>query len=147
MKSSKATEEFTIGQLAARFSLATHVLRHWETAGLLIPAARVNGRRRYQREHIARIVMIMRGKAAGLSLEQLRQVFSAPSREVRRDVLAGQHAELTQRIAEAQTSLRLLEHAMDCRAEDFTKCPSFQHLVEVLADIDPLEMTAAKPDA
>jgi len=146
MKSSDAAEEFTIGELAARFSLATHVLRHWETAGLLIPAARVNGRRRYRQEHIARIVMIMRGKAAGLSLEQLREVFSAPSREVRRSVLAGQHAELTQRILQAQASLRLLEHAMDCQAEDFTKCAGFQHLVEVLAGSDPLEMSAAMPD-
>jgi DNA-binding transcriptional MerR regulator len=38
---------FGIGELAGRFGLATHVLRHWEAAGLLIPAARVGGRRQY----------------------------------------------------------------------------------------------------
>jgi hypothetical protein len=38
--------ELTIGELAARFGLATHVLRHWETKGLLSPARRVAGRRR-----------------------------------------------------------------------------------------------------
>jgi hypothetical protein len=31
--------EYTIGELAARFGLATHVLRHWEDVGLLSPAA------------------------------------------------------------------------------------------------------------
>ncbi|WP_443137105.1 helix-turn-helix domain-containing protein [Kribbella sp. CCNWLW197] len=30
---------FEIGVLAARFGLATHVLRHWEDEGLLTPAA------------------------------------------------------------------------------------------------------------
>ncbi len=30
---------WTIGELAARFGLATHVLRHWEDVGLLTPSA------------------------------------------------------------------------------------------------------------
>ena len=30
----------TIGELATRFGLATHVLRHWEDEGLLSPARR-----------------------------------------------------------------------------------------------------------
>ena len=50
--SSTPSEEMTIGELAARFGLATHVLRHWEAMGLLTPAARVNGRRRYRQEHV-----------------------------------------------------------------------------------------------
>ncbi|MGN9781028.1 MerR family DNA-binding transcriptional regulator [Nonomuraea sp. ZG12] len=29
--------------LAARFGLATYVLRHWETMGLLTPVRRANG--------------------------------------------------------------------------------------------------------
>ena len=33
-------EEMTIGELAARFGLATHVLRHWEAVGLLGPERR-----------------------------------------------------------------------------------------------------------
>jgi len=56
-----------IGDLAARFGLATHVLRHWEDVGLLTPAARVAGRRQYDESHVARVVMIQRAKAAGLS--------------------------------------------------------------------------------
>jgi MerR family copper efflux transcriptional regulator len=36
-----------IGDLAARFGLATHVLRHWEEMGLLRPARTSAGRRRY----------------------------------------------------------------------------------------------------
>lgn len=56
-------EQFGIGELAARFGLATHVLRHWEDEGLLLTAARVGGRRRYDDAQVARVVMILRGKA------------------------------------------------------------------------------------
>jgi hypothetical protein len=41
--SSSLSEEMTIGELAARFGLATHVLRHWEAMGLLTPVASSRG--------------------------------------------------------------------------------------------------------
>ncbi|WP_236700641.1 helix-turn-helix domain-containing protein [Allosalinactinospora lopnorensis] len=47
--------EYSIGEIAGRFGLATHVLRHWEAAGVLRPARRVNGRRRYDPEHLAQV--------------------------------------------------------------------------------------------
>ncbi|HEX3732268.1 MAG TPA: MerR family DNA-binding transcriptional regulator [Mycobacteriales bacterium] len=37
MESSACDEEFSIGELADRFNLAIHVLRHWEAAGPLMP--------------------------------------------------------------------------------------------------------------
>ena len=33
--SSTPVEQMTIGELAARFGPATHVLRHWEAVGLI----------------------------------------------------------------------------------------------------------------
>ncbi|MEV6429835.1 MerR family transcriptional regulator [Nocardia sp. NPDC051463] len=128
------TGEFTIGALAARFGLATHVLRHWESMGLLQPAGRVSGRRRYVQDHVVRVAMIVRGKAAGLSLEQLRKMLDAPDRAARRTVLARQYEELGVRIAEAQASQRMIEHAMACEAEDFTQCPTFRQLVAAVAE-------------
>ncbi|MFQ6328475.1 MerR family transcriptional regulator [Nocardia sp. CWNU-33] len=128
------TGELTIGALAARFGLATHVLRHWESMGLLQPAGRVSGRRRYVQDHVVRVAMIVRGKAAGLSLEQLREMLDAPDRAARRTVLARQYEELGVRIAEAQASQRMIEHAMACKAEDFTQCPTFRQLVAAVAE-------------
>lgn len=37
-------DDLTIGELAARFGLATHVLRYWEAMG--VPGAALPGRRR-----------------------------------------------------------------------------------------------------
>ena len=45
---SEMAPEYTIGELAARFGLATHVLRHWEDMGLLSPA-------RYPYESLTRL--------------------------------------------------------------------------------------------
>ncbi|MEV5974965.1 MerR family transcriptional regulator [Streptomyces sp. NPDC051921] len=123
----------TIGELADRFQLRPHVLRHWEATGLLSPAERVNGRRYYTSRHIARVAMIVRGKTAGFSLEQLRGVLDAPDAVERRSLLLEHHAELTRRIEEIEKSRTLIEHALDCKAEDFTECPGFRRLVEQLA--------------
>lgn len=38
----KSSEALTIGELAQRFGLATHVLRYWESMGLLKPARRTD---------------------------------------------------------------------------------------------------------
>ncbi|WP_030861532.1 MerR family transcriptional regulator [Streptomyces sp. NRRL S-37] len=132
MKSSDADLSMTIGELAERFDLRPHVLRHWEASGLLSPAERVNGRRRYTKRHIARVAMIVRGKAAGFSLEQLRDVLDAGNADARQVLLRAHYEELERRIREIEASRTLIEHAMSCRAHDFTECPGFSRLVESL---------------
>ncbi|MFC9997505.1 MerR family transcriptional regulator [Nocardia sp. NPDC127526] len=126
--------EMSIGELAARFDLAPHVLRHWEAMGLLVPTTRRNGRRRYDAGHIARVAMIVRGKAAGMSLEQLAEVLRSTSRDQRHEVLRRHHAELELRLRQLETSKSMIEHAMSCDAEDFTQCPAFRRLVAETAD-------------
>jgi MerR family transcriptional regulator, copper efflux regulator len=135
MKSSSGTAAtMTIGELSARFDLAPHVLRHWEAMGLLAPAARVNGRRRYAQEHITRIAVIVGGKSGGLSLDQLRVLLAARSPDDRRELLERHHADLQQRIRAIEQSKAMIEHALDCDEHDFTQCPNFKRLVEDLAE-------------
>jgi MerR family transcriptional regulator, copper efflux regulator len=135
MKSSGgAAATMTIGELAARFDLAPHVLRHWEAMGLLSPATRVNGRRRYVQEHLTRVAMIVGGKSGGLSLEQLRDLLAARSPDDRRELLERHHADLERRIRDIERSKAMIEHALDCDEHDFTRCPNFKRLVENLAE-------------
>ncbi|TCO49853.1 MerR family transcriptional regulator [Actinocrispum wychmicini] len=119
----------TIGELAGTFGLATHVLRHWESERLLTPANRVNGRRMYTEEHVTRVAVIMRAKSAGMSLDQVRDMLNAPDGEERRRVLIEQRAQLDERIAQAQASKALIDHALECPVGDFTHCAEFQRLV------------------
>ena len=145
MKSSDADATMTIGELAARFDLAPHVLRHWEAMGLLAPAARVNGRRRYTQDHITRVAMIVGGKSGGLSLEQLRDLLAARSPGDRRDLLERHHRDLERRIRDIEGSKAMIEHALSCDEHDFTQCPGFRRLVERLADGGRLDATDHAP--
>ncbi|MGI5149963.1 MerR family transcriptional regulator [Plantactinospora sp. CA-294935] len=130
--------EYRIGELAARFGLATHVLRHWEEMGLLSPARRVAGRRVYGPAHVTRVAEILLGKDAGFSLEQLRELFTAPDRDRRREVLRGQLAQVRARMARLALSQTLLEHGLRCRHPDYQSCPRFQAMV--LARLDGVDL-------
>jgi len=133
--------EYTIGQLAARFGLATHVLRHWEDMGLLFPARRVAGRRVYGPTHVTRVAEILLGKDAGFSLEQLRELFTAPDRDRRRELLRRQLAQVRARMARLALSQTLLEHGLRCRHPDYQSCPHFQAMV--LARLDGVDLAEA----
>jgi MerR family transcriptional regulator, copper efflux regulator len=124
--------ELAIGQLAARFGLASHVLRHWEAVGVIEPAERVNGRRRYREWHLARVAMIIRLKEAGLSLDQIRAVLDAPDGQTRKRLLREHRDELERRIAAMAASKDMVEHGIACQAEDFTQCPNFLRMVDEL---------------
>ncbi len=124
MKSSRA-DRWSIGELATRFDLATHVLRHWEDVGLLLPERDAAGRRLYGRNELVRIAVILRSKAAGMSLEQIAVLLDADAPE-RHLVLEAHVADLDKRMAEMERSREMTLHALSCRAHDVANCPGFR---------------------
>ncbi|WP_220448192.1 MerR family transcriptional regulator [Nonomuraea diastatica] len=127
----------SIGDVAQRFGLATHVLRHWETTGLLTPA-RVGGeRRRYGPDDLYRVAVIIRAKEAGFSLDEIREMMTTSDAAERRAVLLRRRAELARHIAEAQASLELIDCALECDHEDFSGCPHFQAVVAERISLSP----------
>ncbi|GAT68378.1 merR family transcriptional regulator [Planomonospora sphaerica] len=129
MKSSPG-ETVEIGELAARYGLAAHVLRHWEAVGLLSPARQGNGRRRrYGPQDDARVALIVRAKEAGASLEQIRDLLAAGDGAGRREVLARHQAALALRMERIRSSMEMIGHVMECPAEDFFECPEFQRML------------------
>lgn len=132
MKSSDS-HPWSIGEVAARFELPTHVLRHWESVGLLRPVRDAAGRRRYGEGEVVRIAVIQRSKAAGMSLEQIA-VLLDDSSAGRHQVLQQHLDDLDRRMNEMRRSKEMTEHAMDCRAHDIATCPRFRASVaDVLA--------------
>ncbi|MGI5157745.1 MerR family transcriptional regulator [Microbispora sp. CA-102843] len=117
----KSSEELTIGELAQRFGLATHVLRHWESMHLLEPARRPGGQRSYGRADLERVALILVGKEAGFTLGELRALLSTASPMDHRDLLHRHVQELDQRISQAQAAKELIEHALAC-PHSFAEC-------------------------
>ncbi|WP_244199813.1 MerR family transcriptional regulator [Amycolatopsis thailandensis] len=116
----------SVGEVAERFGLATHVLRHWESVGLLKPA-RSGDRRRYDDADLYRVSVILRAKEAGLSLDGIREMFQKP--EARDAVLRRHKEELTRRITAAQASLAIIDCALGCVHDDVTQCAHFRAAV------------------
>ncbi|WP_044378922.1 MerR family transcriptional regulator [Streptomyces cyaneogriseus] len=115
-----------IGAFAARFGLAPHALRHWESVGLLSPARDPAGRRRYGDADAVRVAVVLRGKAAGLSLNTLRALLGAGGARARRALLRGEAETLRHRIAAARTALALVECALECGHDELAACPHFR---------------------
>src|SRR5690606_10903924 len=115
MKSSSV--ELSIGELAARFGLAPHVLRHWESIGLLRPARRVIGVRRFTAVNVGLVALIVRGNDAGFSLEQMRDLLVAPDGVTRRALLTVDWAALDAKIGHLPRARALVEHTLKCTAD------------------------------
>jgi DNA-binding transcriptional MerR regulator len=65
-------ELFGIAELCSAFALTPRALRFYEDKGLLAPR-RINGTRVYTRRDRARLALILRSKAIGASLAEIKQ--------------------------------------------------------------------------
>ncbi|WP_254394499.1 MerR family transcriptional regulator [Streptomyces sp. AC512_CC834] len=128
MKSSGDSDAtaMSIGALAARFGLATHVLRHWESMGLLHPVRDAGGRRRYGAGDLTRVATILILKEAGLGLGAIRSLSATVDRATRHEILRAEAEDLRSRIAAARASLELIEGGLHCEYEDITECPNYR---------------------
>ena len=128
----KSSTTYTIGEIAERFGLATHVLRHWEDMGLIEPAARINGRRYYGEAHVARVTMILRAKQAGLTLAQIRELLTTP-RERHLGLLEGYRAAMDAQIERIEAARTMIDHMIGCHSDDVTECVEFQAVARAAA--------------
>jgi DNA-binding transcriptional MerR regulator len=125
----KSTATMSIGEVAGHFGLGTHVLRHWETMGLLSPARAAGGRRRYGRSDLYRVAGILLAKEAGLALNDIRDILTTSDLDKRRTITRRHRDELIRRIEEMGAALNLIEGGLACGFEDITECPHYQSLV------------------
>jgi DNA-binding transcriptional MerR regulator len=128
----------TIGQVADHFSLAAHVLRHWESVGLLCPARVEGSRRRYTRDDLFRVASIVRLKQAGLPLPDIRAFLATRDPAARKNVLRRNHRALQARMAALRSALDLLEAGLNCPHEDIVTCPNYRAGLAELVDVQEL---------
>jgi MerR family redox-sensitive transcriptional activator SoxR len=66
------TGELTIGEVAARSGVSASALRFYERRGLISAARSDGNQRRYERAVLRRIAFIQAGRAAGITLAEIR---------------------------------------------------------------------------
>jgi MerR family redox-sensitive transcriptional activator SoxR len=123
-------ELLTIGQVAQRAGIRVSHIRYYEDVGVLPPAERVSGQRRYSEDVLHRLSIIDVAQRAGLTLEEIRQLTGPDNRSADASVRI---RELAQRklpdidalIARAQAVRRWLELAQSCDCSSVDVCALF----------------------
>jgi len=69
------TEDLAISDVARVFGLRTSAIRYYEQIGILPPATRKNGQRRYNSTVLFRLAVVQRARDTGFTLEEIRELF------------------------------------------------------------------------
>ncbi|GGF40302.1 Cu(I)-responsive transcriptional regulator [Marmoricola endophyticus] len=111
-----------IGEAAEEIGVETHVLRHWEDEGVVVPARLDNGYRDYDDEALTRLRIVLACRRAGMSLEQTRLTLhrDATGREA---VIRAELVRVERQRAELLRTSRFLEHVLHCRHSLMSRCP------------------------
>ncbi|MEV5649888.1 MerR family transcriptional regulator [Nocardia sp. NPDC052254] len=111
-----------IGDAAAAVGVEPHVLRHWESVGLLYPARSGSGHRAYDSKTLDQARLIRAMQRTGLSLSRIREL-GLSRHEQRLALLADERARLRRRIELYEATDRFLAHIAECKHSIIAECP------------------------
>ena len=117
----------TIGELAERTGVATSALRYYGELGLLRPAARVSGQRRYADSAVAVVGVILFLRDVGFTLQEVNRLMDSRARSPRawHELAHKKVEQLSRQIADAEMARVAIEHALGCPQDDILECPNF----------------------
>jgi DNA-binding transcriptional MerR regulator len=126
--------ELDIGEVSRRSGLRPSTLRFYEEKGLVRAIGRNGLRRFYGAGILDHLAMIVLGRAAGFSLDEIVRMLAPDGRpRIDRRVLA-ERAELLDRKVRELTAMRGgLRHAAACRAPSHMECPTFRRILRAAA--------------
>ncbi|MEU0501342.1 MerR family transcriptional regulator [Nocardia sp. NPDC005998] len=140
--------DLRIGDAAAILGIEAHVLRHWESVGLLHPPRTPSGHRTYNQQtlDIARLIRIL--QRTGLSLEQIRDLGTS-AYDARAALIEAKRAEIHARMALLEATDGFLAHLTSCShpvIADCPECSEFSRLEPIAFPTDlPISRSAAPP--
>jgi len=123
-----------ISEVSRRSGLAASTLRYYEERGLIASVGRQGLRRLFAPEVLEQLALISLGQAAGFSLDEIAQMFSADRRpSIDRKMLASKADQIDAMITRMHAMSDSLRHAANCPAPNHLACPSFQRLLKAAA--------------
>lgn len=119
------SERLTIGDLAGQAGVTTSTLRYYDELGLVQPAARVSGQRRYEGRMLRRLRIIDLCQRAGFTLVEIRRLLDGDADW--RPLATAKLTELDQRIRELRDAKRIVQAALDCDCDHLEGCERTAH--------------------
>jgi DNA-binding transcriptional MerR regulator len=125
-----ATEPtLAIGELSERTGVPTSALRYYDELGLVRPATRVAGRRRYAASAVRDVAVVLFFREIGFSLAEIGRLL-ADERQDLPELIDHKLAELAERQHRIEVARAALEHGRRCPASEPMKCPRFWSIIE-----------------
>jgi DNA-binding transcriptional MerR regulator len=129
LASSVTPTSLSIGELSERTGVPTTTLRYYDELGLVRPAARAAGRRRYAASAVRDVGAIVFFREIGFSLTEIGR-FIAGGRECQQDIIDRKLAELAEQQHRIEVARTALEHGRNCPANEPMKCSRFWSIIE-----------------
>ena len=116
-----------ISDVARVFGLRTSAIRYYEQIGILPPAMRKNGRRRYDKSVLFRLEVVQRARESGFTLEEIRELFfgfqpATPPPKRWHKLSERKIAELRIRMKQLKLMETLLKQIQGCRCNALEEC-------------------------
>ena len=117
----------TIGEVAQRAGVRASAIRYYEEVGVLPPAARVGGQRRYDEAVLARLAVVKVAQEVGFTIAEIRALVDGfdetgvPS-ERWRDLARDKLTEVEALLVRAEQMRRLLEESLRCGCVTLDAC-------------------------
>src|SRR5258708_2318552 len=111
--------QLSISEVAHQVGLRPSAIRYYEQVGVLPPAERISGQRRYDKAVLYRLAVVQRAREAGFSLDEIRALFfgfqEGTRAEARWSQLADRKLTELNAIAERIESMQNLLKSMKAR--------------------------------
>src|ERR1700722_17979112 len=109
----------SISELGRKVGLRTSAIRYYEQIGILEPARRVSGQRRYDETVLYRLAVIRRAQEVGFTLDEIRQLFFGfsqftPISQRWKKIAERKMVELDARLEQIQSMRKLLKKLETC---------------------------------
>ena len=133
-----------IGEVAKRSGLPASTLRYYEEKGLIESKGRNGLRRLFDREVLDRLALIILGRQAGFSLDEMSDMFATDKLHIDRGILLEKAEQLDEAVRKLATMSKGLRHAANCPAPSHFECPKFQRIMRQATNREKNARSSAK---
>ncbi|MXF47517.1 MerR family transcriptional regulator [Raoultella sp. Lac2] len=121
-----------IGEVAKTSGISPSALRYYEETGLICAVARRGLRRQYSPDVLLRLNLIIMGKAANFSLNEIAEMFGRDGKpDISRPLCSAKARELNEQINDLTALRDTLLHVASCPAPSHMDCPTFRRLAGI----------------
>jgi MerR family redox-sensitive transcriptional activator SoxR len=120
-------DNLAISDVARVFGMRTSAIRYYEQIGILPPAMRRNGQRRYDKSVLFRLAVVQHARETGFTLGEIRELFfgfrpGTPPPKRWHELSDRKIAELRLRMERLKLMETLLKQIQGCRCNVLDEC-------------------------